>query len=98
MEYEKKFLLVGNQNAITYKEISKLFQEDRIWLGAYSGNMSFRVPDHYAPRDTRYWEDAEGKKWRSLGNTCWFTNLDLPKRHEDLSCSSPTSLRPTPGT
>jgi hypothetical protein len=82
--HDKKFLLVGNQNAITYKEIFQLIQANRIWLGTKSGDMAFRVPDYYTPRATRYWEDDEGQKWRSLGNACWFTNLDFSKRHEDL--------------
>lgn len=84
MQYEKKFVIVGNQNAISYKEIFPLIKSNRVWLGANNGDMAFRVPDHYAPRETRYWEDKEGKKWRSLGNACWFTNLDIAKRHEDL--------------
>jgi len=84
IKFDKKFVVVGSQNAITYKEVSKLIQEDKIWLGTKSGDMAFRVPDHYTPRATRYWEDNEGNKWRSLGNACWFTNLDIAKRHEDL--------------
>jgi len=84
VEYNKKFLVVGNQNAITYKEIFQLVQANKIWLGTKSGDMAFQVPDYYTPRATRYWEDSEGKKWRSLGNACWFTNLDFSKRHEDL--------------
>jgi hypothetical protein len=82
----KRFLVIGNQNAITYKEIFQLIQTGKIWLGVNSGDMAFRVPDYYAPRETRYWEDEDGKKWRSLGNACWFTNLDISKRHEDLIC------------
>ena len=46
--------------------------------------MAFRVPDYYEKRATRYWEDEDGQKWRSMGNACWFTNLDVAKRHEDL--------------
>jgi hypothetical protein len=46
--------------------------------------MAFRVPEHYEPRATRYWQDEDGQKWRSLGNVCWFTNLDISKRHEEL--------------
>lgn len=84
MKYGKKFLIVGNQNAISYKEIFRLIQEDRIWLGNNNGDMAFRVPDYYEPRATRFWVDDEGNKWRSLGNACWFTNLDISKRHEDL--------------
>ena len=46
--------------------------------------MAFQVSEYYEPRETRYWEDEEGQKWRSLGNICWFTNLDISKRDEDL--------------
>ncbi len=84
IEHDKKFLLVGNQNAITYKEIFKLIQDDKVWLGVNSGDMAFRVPDYYPSRETRYWVDEDGQKWRSMGNACWFTNLDTSKRHEDL--------------
>ncbi len=84
MKHEKKFLILGNQNAITYKEIFKYIKENKIWLGYKAGDMSFKVPDYYEPRKTRYWEDENGQKWRSMGNICWFTNLDIAKRHEDL--------------
>ena len=84
IEHEKKFLIVGNHNAITYKEIFSLIKDGKIWLGYKNGDMAFKVPDHYEPRATRYWEDEEGQKWRSLGNACWFTNFDISKRHEDL--------------
>lgn len=84
LEYGKKFVILGNQGAITYKEIFPLIMGNKVWLGYGSGDMAFRVPAHYEPRDTRYWQDETGQKWRSFGNMCWFTNLDLPKRHEDL--------------
>lgn len=84
IEHEKQFLIVGNQNAITYKEIFPLIKDNKIWLGSNNGDMSFKVPDHYEARATRYWQDETGQKWRSLGNACWFTNLDVKKRHEDL--------------
>jgi len=84
MKFEKKFLIVGNQNAVTYRDIFSLIKDNKIWLGYKSGDMKFKVPDHYEARDTRYWEDEDGQKWRSLGNACWFTNLDISKRHEDL--------------
>ena len=84
MEYDKKFLIVGNQNAISYKEIFALIKANKVWLGVNNGDMSFRVPDYYEPRATRFWIDDDGQKWRSLGNAAWFTNLDFAKRHEDL--------------
>ena len=84
IEYDKKFIILANQNAITYKEIFPLLQQEKMWLGATHGDMSFRVPNHYTPRATRFWIDDDGQKWRSFGNMCWFTNLDFSKRHEDL--------------
>lgn len=84
VKYDKKFIIIGNQNAITYKEIFSLLKENKMWLGFKSGDMAFRVPEYYEPKATRYWVDDNGKKWRSLGNICWFTNLDHAKRHEEL--------------
>lgn len=84
INHRKDFLIIGNQNAITYKEIFPLLKENKMWLGNKAGDMSFTVPDYYEPRETRYWKDEDGQKWRSLGNICWFTNLDIKKRHEDL--------------
>lgn len=79
----KKFLIIGNHNAITYKEIFKLIQDNKIWLG-YMHPVAFMVPDNYEAREYRSWRDGNGVNWRSLGNACWFTNLDIAKRHEDL--------------
>lgn len=84
IEYEKKFLIIGSQNNITYKEIFPLIKENKLWIGYKSGDMAFTVPDSYEPRETRYWQDETGQKWRSLGNICWYTNLDVEKRHEDM--------------
>jgi hypothetical protein len=83
IEYDKKFLIIGNHNALTYKEIFSLIQENKIWLG-YMHPEKFIVPDHYEQRTTRSWRDENGVNWRSLGNACWFTNLDISKRHEEL--------------
>ena len=80
----KHFIIIGSQNAITYQEIFSLFRQNRVWLGYNSGDMSFTVPADYEPRETRYWQDETGQKWRSMGNICWYTNLDIKKRHEEL--------------
>ncbi len=80
----KEFIIIGNQNAITYKEIFPLIKEDKIWIGYKFGDMAFRVPNYFEPRETRYWQDETGQKWRSMGNICWFTNLDIQKRHENM--------------
>ena len=84
IKYDKKFLIIGHQNAITYREIFKLLKEDKIWLGNYVGDMSFKVPETYEKKSTRFWIDETGQKWRSMGNTCWFTNLEIKKREEEL--------------
>jgi len=86
IKYNKKFIILGNQNAYTYKEIFKLIKENKIWVGHNIGDMEFQVPSYYAPRKTRYRQDENGQKWRSFGNMCWFTNLDIKKRHENLIC------------
>lgn len=84
IKHDKKFVIVGNQNAISYKEVFNLVIENKIWLGNKSGDMAFKVPDYYEARETRYWVDVDGQKWRSMGNACWFTNLDIAKRHEEI--------------
>lgn len=84
IEYNMQFVVLGNQGAITYKEIFPLIKENMLWLGVQNGDMAFKVPDHYEPRATRYWLDASGQKWRSFGNMCWYTNLDHSRRHEEI--------------
>ena len=54
IEYNKKFLIIGGQNNITNKYIFPMLKEDKVWLGYYSGDMEFTVPDYYEPRATRY--------------------------------------------
>ncbi len=83
-EYDKKFLVIGNQNAITYKEIFPLIQENKAWIGYQFGDMAFRVPQDSEPRETRFWIDETGQKWRSLGNAMWLTNIDMKRRHQKL--------------
>jgi len=75
----KQFLIIGNMNALTYKAIFALIKEDRVWLGYRSGAMSFRSPVGGARE--RGGSDYELRKF---GNICWFTNLDITKRHVDL--------------
>ena len=84
MDYEKKFLIIGRQPNVIYKDIFRLITQNKIWLGYKCGDMAFKVPSDYEERDTRYWQDETGQKWRSLGNICWFTNLDHNKRHEEI--------------
>lgn len=84
MERGKKFLIIGSQNAVSYQEIFAQLKKNKIWLGYNNGDMAFRVPEYFEPRETRYWQDETGQKWRSLGNIAWFTNLDIKKRHEEI--------------
>ena len=83
-EHKKQYLLIGTENALTYKEIFPLIQQNKLWTGYKSGNMPFRVPEDSKERSNRYWVDDDGQKWRSLGNTIWLTNLDTPKRHNTI--------------
>lgn len=82
--HEKKFVIIGPLSLAKYKETFPLIRDDKMWLGYYSGDMAFMVPDYFEPRETRYWQDESGQKWRSLGNISWFTNLDIKKRHDEM--------------
>ena len=84
VKHKKKYLLIGNQNALTYKEIFPLIQNNIAWTGYQFGDMKFRVPLTSEPRETRFWIDKTGQKWRSLGNAMWLTNLDIDRRHKFL--------------
>lgn len=84
MSFNKKFLLIGNQNAITYKEIFPYIKENKVWVGHKFGDMAFRVPADTKPRKTRFWIDKEGQKWRSLGNAMWLTNLNSSRCYPKL--------------
>lgn len=86
IEYDKKFLIIGNVNAISYKETFKLIKENRIWLGAsiHSGDREFGVPDDYPLKAAGYRIDSEGRKFIRVKSVRWFTNLDYKERHEDL--------------
>lgn len=85
MEYKKSFLIIGNQNAITYREILPLICNNDVWLGYNNGHFWFAVPDTYEEKATDFKIDENGQKWRRMGNICFFTNLDIEKRHEDMT-------------
>ena len=84
IKYKKQFIIIGNQNNVSTKETFNLIRQNKIWLGYHCGDMSFKVPSYYPEMTTRYWVDETGQKWRSLGNICWFTNIDIIKRHEEI--------------
>ncbi len=85
MEHGKQFLIVGNMNAVTYREIFPLIRDNKVWLGNKSGHFWFKVPDSYEEKATDFKIDENGQKWRRMGNICWFTNLDIEKRHEEMT-------------
>ena len=85
MQYEKKFLIIGNQNNIFYKEISHFIKENKVWLGVDNGGTKwFQVPPHYDIQTETRIKIANGIKYFSMGNIAWFTNLDHKKRHVEL--------------
>jgi hypothetical protein len=87
VNYNKKFLIIGNVNAITYKEIFKLIQADKAWLGINLGRgvSGFIVPEHYELYGTEARIDEFGNRIVSPNNCLWLTNLDISKRHEDIN-------------
>ncbi|ANO47981.1 adenine-specific methyltransferase EcoRI family protein [Flavobacterium columnare] len=86
VKYEKDFLIIGNINAITYKEIFKLIKENKAWLGINLGRgvSGFIVPEHYELYGTETLIDSFGNRIVSPNNCLWLTNLDTSKRHEDI--------------
>lgn len=87
VKYDKKFLIIGNINAITYKEIFKLIKENKAWLGINLGRSisGFIVPEHYELYGTEAHIDNFGNRVVSPNNCLWLTNLDNSKRHEDIT-------------
>ncbi len=85
VEYDKKFLILGNQNAIIYKEIFRFIKYNKLWLGYDNGGTKwFQVPmDYDIPTESRI-KIENDTKYFSMGSVVWFTNLDTTKRHEEL--------------
>jgi|TARA_A100001518_G_scaffold2846_1_gene2833 hypothetical protein len=86
VRFDKKFLVIGNVNAITYKDIFKLIKENKAWLGVHLGRgvSGFIVPDHYQLYGSEARIDDFGNRVVSPNNCLWLTNLDISKRHEDI--------------
>ena len=81
VEYEKQFIIIGNKNAITYREIFKQFRDGKMWLGYRNINadMWFIVPENYECEKV-----VDGVRLKHIMG-CWFTNLDTTKRHENMT-------------
>jgi hypothetical protein len=91
MEYKKKFVIIGNKNAITYKEVFKLIKENKLWVGntPMGIDLLFDVPQHFAKKLITNKKEGSGYKIvngvvKGRSQSIWFTNLDHKKRHENL--------------
>ena len=87
IKYDKKFIIIGNINAVTYKEIFPLIQRDQVWLGPsiHSGDREFEIPSSYPLEAAGSRTDNEGRRYIRVKGVRWFTNLDFPQRHEELT-------------
>ena len=87
IKYDKKFIIIGNINAVTYKEIFPLIQRDQVWLGPsiHSGDREFEIPSSYPLEAAGSRTDNEGRRYIRVKGVRWFTNLDFPQRHGELT-------------
>lgn len=84
MEHNKKFVIIGNINAVTYKEIFPLIKENKIWAGSsFNRTIEFLMPNSYELKGKAF-VDADGRKHGFVPGVCWYTNLEIPKRNEPI--------------
>lgn len=91
IDYDKQFIVIGNMNAITYREIFKLIKNNQMWLGAGKNdgrNVWYQVPESY----TTYHKIEDGKKYAFVAGTVWFTNIDHGRLHKQLSLMKETDV------
>ena len=86
VEHKKKFIILGDQNAITYKDFFKLIKDNKLWLGYDNGGTKwFQVPmDYDIPTESRK-KIENGVQYFSMGRIVWFTNMETTKRHQELT-------------
>lgn len=86
IQYDKKFIVMGQLNGAGYKEISPLISANRLWLGPSikSGDREFGVPDYYPLNAASHRIDERGRRYIRIKGVRWYTNLDFKQRHEDL--------------
>lgn len=88
VEADKKFAIIGNMNAITYRELFPLLKENKVWVGATNFNvgMYFYVPDGFVYASTYKFErEKDGRAVNRVPGVCWYTNIEHGRRHEPLS-------------
>lgn len=85
VKHKKKFLIIGNTNSITYKEIFPLIKDNKLWLGCTNFNvgMFFKVPDNW--ERFHHIDEETGTKIARVSTSCWYTNLDHGRRHQPLN-------------
>ena len=86
VDFNKKYLIIGNVNSIAYRDFFHLIKENKVWMGAsiHSGDREFRVPDYYPLNASGTRIDENGNKYIRVKGVRWWTNLDYKERHEDL--------------
>ena len=86
IENNKQFIIIGNVNAIAYKEIFPLLKDDKMWIGAsiHSGDRAFYVPDDYPMKASGCGIDEDGRRFIRVKGVRWYTNLDMKLRHDEL--------------
>lgn len=86
IERNKKFIIIGNLNAVTYKEIFPLLKDNKVWIGPsiHSGDRKFYVPDDYPLNAAGCGVDEDGRRFIRVKGVRWYTNLDIKQRHETL--------------
>lgn len=87
IEADKQFVIIGNLNAITYKEVFPTIKENKVWLGATNFNtgMYFQVPNDFVYADTYKFErEQNGVKVNRVPGVCWFSNIDHGRRHQPM--------------
>jgi hypothetical protein len=89
-EADKKFLILGNMNAITYKEVFPLIKEDKLWLGSsiHSGDREFEIPRDLETRSKSLRIDVDGKRYLRVDGIRWFTNIVHGRRHQPLTLNT----------
>ncbi|MHA1146569.1 MAG: adenine-specific methyltransferase EcoRI family protein [Candidatus Helarchaeota archaeon] len=90
VDYNKRFLIIGNMNAITYKEIFPLIKDTKMWLGPSitNGDREFMVPEYYPLEAANSRIDENGNRYIRVKGVRWFTNLDHGRRHQPLPLMS----------
>ncbi len=86
IDFDKKFLIIGNINCITYKEVFPLIMQNKMWIGPsiHSGDRKFYVPEEYPLEAATCGIDERGRRFINIKGVRWFTNLEHGRRHESL--------------